>query len=89
MKIKQQQVGELESQASHLKQLDPDQEQTIVAKKQHVEERYYYTTFSFLDKILVTVVRFYMRGVHGISKHVQMSLVVFASLLFLLIWLWP
>ncbi|KAK2182078.1 hypothetical protein NP493_368g02093 [Ridgeia piscesae] len=40
MKIKQQQVGELESQASHLKQLDPDQEQTIVAKKQHVEERF-------------------------------------------------
>ena len=40
MKIKQKQVVELESQASHLKQLDPGQEENIVAKKQHVEERY-------------------------------------------------
>ena len=40
MKIKQKQVVELEGQASHLKQLDPGQEETIVAKKHHVEERY-------------------------------------------------
>ena len=43
--------------------------------------------FIIFEKLLVTVVRFYMRGVHGISRHVQMPLVMFASLLFLLMWL--
>ena len=39
MKIKQQQVTELESQASHLRQMDPDKEQEIVQKKVMIEER--------------------------------------------------
>jgi len=49
----------LESQASHLKQLDPDQEQTIVAKKQHVEERYCYSTFSFVVMVFLYVVYYF------------------------------
>jgi spectrin beta len=40
MKIKQQQVSELESQATHLKQIDPEKEQEIVQKKIMIEERF-------------------------------------------------
>lgn len=40
LKIKQQQVGELESQALHLKKLAPDQEDHIVAKKMQIEQRF-------------------------------------------------
>ena len=40
LKIKQQQVSELETQASHLKEIDPEKEEVIRAKKVVVEERF-------------------------------------------------
>lgn len=40
LKIKQEQVQELESQASHLRELDPDREEEIRARKSRVEERF-------------------------------------------------
>ena len=41
MKIKSQQVDELEStRSSHLKDVDPDKEEELVAKKIRVEERF-------------------------------------------------
>ncbi len=39
LKIKQQQVSELEGQAQHIKEIDPDKEPVLQAKKAHVEER--------------------------------------------------
>ncbi len=40
MKIKQQQVSELESQATHLREVDPEKEAVISSKKAQVEERF-------------------------------------------------
>ncbi len=40
LKIKQQQVSELESQATHLREVDPEKEQVISAKAAQVEERF-------------------------------------------------
>ena len=40
LKMKEQQVVELDGQASHLKQLDPGKEEIIEAKKARVNERY-------------------------------------------------
>ena len=48
LKIKAQQVEELEaSKSSHLKDIDPDKEEELVAKKARVEERYVDTMFIF------------------------------------------
>lgn len=40
LKIKQQQVSELESQRTHIASIDPEKEPVLQAKKAHVEERF-------------------------------------------------
>ena len=40
LKIKQEQVGELQAQASHLQELEPEKEPVITEKKVRIEERF-------------------------------------------------